>query len=783
MLGIIEYAKKHYISYFQDYPAIKKEALKCHYQRNLNKSIPESYINLTGGIILIVFLKQFLLILEKRSIINALDFESSLYLILLSLRLSAMIFGIFMKKYAENPAYKYDYRIQNYIGRLLYFIPFIHFGTAMVLALHIIYNDNNNVTQSMGWLLTCFDILINSIWCIGPLKIKILHVVICNTIYCLCCSTRHAEFQKLLPTRMILQPIFAILLLIANDRSIKSNFILKRLLKEQKSVYEKFLLRIQVPVIIVDQKHIIFSNESAKHQLGYTLESFHQKTNKLVSDNGKTLNEEIKERLSNSELGLEPSKEEKYFTRDSIDTDKTFIVSIVESDFFSREKTISLLIRDFTLELAQEDKRLEDRFKNMMLYSLSHELRTPLNILQDALRLARNMKFTKEGKERYDCGKGAWNYLRNKINDTLTYAQLLTGEFVLHETKFSLSRFVKYLEKITTFILQKRKENIRLSFNVSPSLKDEFTGDRERLEQVLFNLLQNAVKYTNKGSIEFSIYHDIENQKIIFEVKDTGCGMNENTINSITRFNTNNEDRRKSTTLIRTDSLDNKACGLGLMVSSMICQKMGGRIDISSIVGKGSCVKVIIPYKIESSESQGDFTKLVEQSFSLVTPRIPDENVIVNPCCRSSNSLQINNYPLSLRINKKVSILIVDDNDFNRVIAKKMVSKYGTFIDEAENGVVAIEKVSRMQKTYPDSTLLVFMDLDMPIMNGIEATRKIRQNPNQPKPYITALTAFASEGERNSCIEAGMDWFLSKPLTKSNLEDLMENVKNITNKS
>jgi len=107
-----------------------------------------------------------------------------------------------------------------------------------------------------------------------------------------------------------------------------------------------------------------------------------------------------------------------------------------------------------------------------------------------------------------------------------------------------------------------------------------------------------------------------------------------------------------------------------------------------------------------------------------------------------------------------------------KIIAKKIVEKYATFLYEAENGVVAIEKVS-------DSTILVFMDLDMPVMNGTETTRKIRGSRGKPRPYITALTAFASEVERKSCIEAGMDWFLSKPLTKHNLEELVENIKEI----
>jgi len=294
-----------------------------------------------------------------------------------------------------------------------------------------------------------------------------------------------------------------------------------------------------------------------------------------TSQIGKMLAQVIKERLEKSEPGLGPAKQEKYYCKESLDTDKIYFVTIVGSDFLSREKTVSLILCDITLELAQEDKRIENRFKNMMLYSLSPELRTPLNILQDALKLSKNMIITPDEKERYESGKGAWNYLRNKINDTLAYAQLLTGKFELHEIKFSFSRFSKYLLKpdMGNFIYN-AKEKVRLEFNVSPFLKDEFTGDRERLEQVLFNLLQNAVKYTDLGIISLSIYYDNEARKnIIFTVKDTGCGMNKIMLDSILKMSTPKAGRPGSGFINIKNFIDNKICGLGLTISMMIIHK------------------------------------------------------------------------------------------------------------------------------------------------------------------------------------------------------------------
>eukprot|EP01022_Parablepharisma_sp_SALTPOND_P022975 TRINITY_DN472_c0_g1_i1.p1 TRINITY_DN472_c0_g1~~TRINITY_DN472_c0_g1_i1.p1 ORF type:complete len:772 (-),score=51.96 TRINITY_DN472_c0_g1_i1:107-2422(-) len=767
----MEVMRKYIVSLWESYPRLKSGSDLCAYYRKQNKSIPVLYTLYVIG----------LLCMQTCSIVgNSLndnqlkEFFSTVFpkmAIPDLISISVALYAFRLRKTALEPSNKTNITLQGSIRMKMYACFLTNFLEILNAVIMLTIDENHIAPICMIWLISFLLQLFNCQWFLDHIWQKILQICVYNVVFCFT-AKYWGRIDAPLPM-ILFAPIFvASAMIVAHDKSAKANFILKRLLKEQKSVYEKFLQKLQDPVLIVDKSSVIFSNEVARSSLGIATESFYHKAGYIISSTGVSLEDHLKERLCRPEVSQEPIKQEKYFMHeeesDKVECQRTLMVTIIESGFFSREKTIALILRDITVELLQEEKRLEDRFKNMMLYSLSHELRTPLNILQDALNLAKKMRLDKEDKSRYQSGKGAWNYLRNKINDTLTYAQLLTGEFVLHEGKFSLAKFVAYLQKMTYFLLQKKRENIKLSFQIESSLDDEFKCDRERLEQILFNLLQNAVKYTEKGEISLLTY--LSRGKVVFEVSDTGCGIPESVASSLFLAATVERSRPK---IFQGNARQAKVCGLGLTVSKILCYKMGGDITVSSVVGKGSIFRVILP-GIGSSTNRENINACEEVS-PMITPRgIPDEGCIVNPC--SPNRLLLYKKGLNRDISsEQFAFLIVDDNDFNRLVAKKMIhkNKHTKYIEEADNGLVAVEKFVKIQEKMPKTKIVVFMDLDMPVMNGIEATKKIRELGGVPKPFITALTAFASESERNSCIEAGMDHFLSKPLTKENLRSLL----------
>eukprot|EP01022_Parablepharisma_sp_SALTPOND_P022978 TRINITY_DN472_c0_g1_i4.p1 TRINITY_DN472_c0_g1~~TRINITY_DN472_c0_g1_i4.p1 ORF type:complete len:775 (-),score=65.90 TRINITY_DN472_c0_g1_i4:165-2489(-) len=763
--------KKRISNFYYHYPCITGRSALCSYYRKQNKTIPTAHLLLSLSLILTAIFRIVQLAFLNVSFWHGITHGSPEVLIAGIINLLTTVYLYWQQQIALRNENRENFDIQYAVRSKMVVCPLIRLIAGVIMWTKVAYGKDD-MPISLFWLMSFLTALFSSAWHIDNVMVKIGHALLCNAVYCIMAAIKYQEHRESLIGRILAPVILAAVFIVMHDRSVKANFILKRLLKEQKSVYEKFLQKLQDPVLIVDKSSVIFSNEVARSSLGIATESFYHKAGYIISSTGVSLEDHLKERLCRPEVSQEPIKQEKYFMHeeesDKVECQRTLMVTIIESGFFSREKTIALILRDITVELLQEEKRLEDRFKNMMLYSLSHELRTPLNILQDALNLAKKMRLDKEDKSRYQSGKGAWNYLRNKINDTLTYAQLLTGEFVLHEGKFSLAKFVAYLQKMTYFLLQKKRENIKLSFQIESSLDDEFKCDRERLEQILFNLLQNAVKYTEKGEISLLTY--LSRGKVVFEVSDTGCGIPESVASSLFLAATVERSRPK---IFQGNARQAKVCGLGLTVSKILCYKMGGDITVSSVVGKGSIFRVILP-GIGSSTNRENINACEEVS-PMITPRgIPDEGCIVNPC--SPNRLLLYKKGLNRDISsEQFAFLIVDDNDFNRLVAKKMIhkNKHTKYIEEADNGLVAVEKFVKIQEKMPKTKIVVFMDLDMPVMNGIEATKKIRELGGVPKPFITALTAFASESERNSCIEAGMDHFLSKPLTKENLRSLL----------
>ncbi len=405
--------------------------------------------------------------------------------------------------------------------------------------------------------------------------------------------------------------------------------------------------------------------------------------------------------------------------------------------------------------------------------------------------------------------KGAWRYLRNKINDILDYVQIISGEFALHISDFSLRRFVKYLSKTTSFLLASKLSSVGLDFSVDPGIPDLYTGDRDRLEQVLFNFLSNAAKFTDKGKIALRVSAAKQEEDagsgsvaagLVFTVADTGCGMAKETVDSLfslahgqgnhclrsmTAVAVGPERLRKNLSASAT-----KLSGLGLTISKMICAGMGADIAVSSELGKGAEFSFAVPrsrrqLKRGSSvsamgpreeEYEEDYVNDLDES---VSPDGPTGNgkyrsyQLLREFPRTANYLGNVGSDIAPCSRRKKMAMVVDDNDFNRYVAQEMLKKFGFETVSAENGKVALEKLRLLQRDHTEG-MLVFMDVDMPVMDGIEATVQIRKENIRPRPNIVALTAFSAESERRKCFEAGMDSFIDKPLTKERLCEFLQ---------
>ncbi|MDR3735669.1 MAG: ATP-binding protein [Acidobacteriaceae bacterium] len=764
ILSSVRFFFERLLEFWQSYPTIRGETALCGYYRELNRDVPVAFcIYAAANVVAQVVGYVIFVHASLPKLMAGFVLFDVVHLVIIS-------YSLHLRNEALKPENLKNFAVQRdimYRARRCIWVLVLF---QLVSGYKLMENEAKPAEET--WLSLFLLGLYVSLWSGISLGSKVLQLTITNVILCIFAKMK-GQFQKEFPAHILMPLIFSTALIAAYDRERKQNFILKQLMKSRRKNYKQFLRLLLQPVVIVGKDGVLFANPAAADTLGgENNEKFHKAASGivLVGDERQSLEDCVKARLRYPEISPDAIKQERYRVRDETDPhkEKIVVMTLIESSFFSREKTVALVMHDITAELVQEEKRVEDKYKNMMLFSLSHELRTPLNILQSTIALARRVERNSADHECYRNGKGAWHYLRNKINDMLTYAQLLMGEFVLHEESFSLTKFMKYLHKITTFLLHEKKDSIKLMFVTSPYLNEHFTCDKERLEQVLFNLLRNAVKHTSAGSISLKVSSD--RGKLIFEIADTGSGLPQDVANYILNKGSADRSRRSTENLHK-----GKLCGLGLTVSQIICNKMGGEMTVTSAPDRGTCFTLAIPSLKTTSEGLGMLSDRV----------IPSENCVVNSCTNPTmgpSEAHCRRPPLINLTSKdpdresSISVLIVDDSAFNRLVAHQMVGKYKFHIEEAENGKVAIDRFQTIH-SISTGTVLILMDLDMPVMTGIEATKAIRKLSMRPRPYICALTAFASESERNSCMSAGMDWFLSKPLTKEGLSALLERVR------
>lgn len=380
-------------------------------------------------------------------------------------------------------------------------------------------------------------------------------------------------------------------------------------------------------------------------------------------------------------------------------------------------------------EKAEELKNVKEEF----LANMSHEIRTPMNAIIGFTRLLENTKLSAKQKDWLEAIKQSGENLLVIINDILDLSKIEAGKLDLEENKINIHYFLNLI--FTTLKLGADEKKIGFHFTIDGNIPTVLLGDEVRLAQALQNLISNAVKFTNRGEVntEVALENETDENVIIrFTVTDTGIGIPEDKIDLI--FNSFTQIRDKTVPRFG-------GTGMGLTITKKIVEIMGGTITVTSKYKEGSCFTIRMSFKKPELQEKIHATQ------------------------------KVNAHKLNIDSIVNLNVLVAEDNPFNIKFFRSLFSENGIKADIAKNGIKAVEKLKT--KKYD----ILLMDIEMPIMNGYRAAEVIRKDLGMNIPII-AITAHAMSGEKEKCIQSGMNDYISKPI-KADI--LFEKMLNLTN--
>lgn len=393
-----------------------------------------------------------------------------------------------------------------------------------------------------------------------------------------------------------------------------------------------------------------------------------------------------------------------------------------------REERETLKRGQLDLENAKLVAEEANRAKSEFIANISHEIRTPLNAVLGMIDLVMDSELTERQRKRMVVAKSSADSLLGLINDILDISKIEAGKIDLEETDFSLRNCLA--NTISLIGVRARQKDLRLEWAVDEQVPDVLRGDPNRIRQITLNLISNSIKFTDSGGIAMKVEQrdrSGEEVTLAFTVSDTGIGIPADKMNFIfDRFS-------------QADSSTTRkygGTGLGLAISAQLARAMGGDIGVESELGVGSSFHFTVKLKL------GDPATIPKAPAQRETPAKVDL--------------------------EGVRVLLAEDNVFNQAVATEVLHKLGCEVVVASNGLEAVEAFC----SQPFDAIL--MDIQMPEMDGIEATRLIRSKETSGRVLIIAQTAHAFDEDKARCLEAGMDHYISKPIRSSDLLSRLE---------
>lgn len=470
-------------------------------------------------------------------------------------------------------------------------------------------------------------------------------------------------------------------------------------------------------IVLNHDNEICYWNRGTSYLLGY-------EENEVMGKNILDLFEwrQLKDILHNSEL--ERYKDiQKIKTAD--DKVKTFRVSLYTT-YHSNEKYWVIILNDISeLIEAQERERKANLAKSEFLASLSHEIRTPLvGILGFCELLTKEQELGKKEIEYVETIEFCAHHLMGLVNNVIDLSKIEAGQIEVDKKPFDLKNMVKQI--ILSIRPELNKKNLACFHEIDPKIPDFLVGDEIKVQQVLTNLVTNAIKYTDNGYIK--IYLTAQNHPVnrnLLNVKisvwDTGPGIEIEKLDKV--FNP----------FVQLNTVGHcSGAGLGLAISKKLVEVMEGEICYENNISRGSIFSFTIPLE-----------KVAEEIKE--TDSIYDYRQVMN----------------------KYKVLLAEDIAINRKLITYMLKDMGCEVIQAANGK---ECLDILHETNPD---LIIMDMQMPVLDGYEATRQIRKETLWQNIPIIALTAYAMTSDIDKCIEVGCNYYLSKPFTQAQLYDVL----------
>ncbi len=519
--------------------------------------------------------------------------------------------------------------------------------------------------------------------------------------------------------------------LIGFSLDITQNILANKNLESQKQFFQQ--------IIDTDPNFIFVRNKEGKFLLvnQAMAELFHSSKEKIIAKGLENISfpkgDEEKNRLIEKEV-ISTQRTIEYEEMLRYPNGEELWLHTTKKPLPEKDGTINVLgiSVDITHRKKHSDELLKaKKAKEQFLANMSHEIRTPINGIVGMINLLEEMPTTTEQRKYLNAIKTSSENLKVIINDILDLSAIESGNLKFEKIGFKPKELLNTL--LNSFIYSAQEKGLQLTLNLDPYIDEILIGDPVRLNQIISNLMGNAIKFTKKGYVKIYALKISEEKKVgtfQFIVEDSGIGIAKDKIESVFE-----NFEQGDPTITRKYG----GTGLGLAIVKRLVEIQGGSIEVESNTGSGTKFSILLKYAIGKSQLE-----------DILTPETSREPAIT----------QITDF-------SNFKLLLVEDNEVNILYTKKILDKWNCVPDEARNGLIALQKLK--ENNYD----LILMDVRMPVMDGFEATKFIRNNLKPPKSAvpIIALTANAIKGDDEKCLDAGMDDYISKPFQPDILKE------------